>query len=165
MSPHLSSLLPDFSREITQDDERLLILSVCQKCGAETTCSATDGGSLKQWEFSHKCEIESKPASITSSSVASLTTRAAGWFTSSRTCSLSRAARFRVEWDIGFALPVSVWHLSPGLAPPNWAFDIYCVYHRHFAGAEEKFAFISYEKLLERFLNEVRELRQKKESI
>ena len=38
-------------------------------------------------------------------------------------------------------------------------------HHRHFAGAEEKFAFISYEKLLERFLNEVRELRQKKESI
>lgn len=38
-------------------------------------------------------------------------------------------------------------------------------HHRHFAGAEERFAFISYEKLLERFLNEVRELRQKKESI
>jgi hypothetical protein len=38
-------------------------------------------------------------------------------------------------------------------------------HHRHFAGAEEKLAFISYEKLLERFLNEVRELRQKKESI
>lgn len=38
-------------------------------------------------------------------------------------------------------------------------------HHRHFAGAEEKFAFISYERLLERFLNEVRELRQKKESL
>ncbi len=38
-------------------------------------------------------------------------------------------------------------------------------HHRHFVGAEEKFAFISYEKLLQRFLNEVRELRQKKESI
>jgi hypothetical protein len=38
-------------------------------------------------------------------------------------------------------------------------------HHRHFAGAEEKFAFISYERLLERFLDEVRELRQKKESI
>jgi hypothetical protein len=38
-------------------------------------------------------------------------------------------------------------------------------HHRHFAGAEVKFAFISYEKLLERFLGEVRELRQKKESI
>ena len=37
--------------------------------------------------------------------------------------------------------------------------------HRHFAGTEERFAFTSYEKLLERFLNEVRELRQKKESI
>jgi hypothetical protein len=37
-------------------------------------------------------------------------------------------------------------------------------HHRHFAGAEEKFAFISYERLLERFLNEVRKLRQKKES-
>ena len=35
----------------------------------------------------------------------------------------------------------------------------------HFAGAEEKFAFISYERLLERFLTEVRELRQKKEPI
>ena len=38
-------------------------------------------------------------------------------------------------------------------------------HHRHFAGAEEKFTFITYEKLLERFLNEVRGLRQKKESI
>jgi Family of unknown function (DUF6516) len=38
-------------------------------------------------------------------------------------------------------------------------------HHRHFAGAEEKFAFISYERLLERFLDEVRELRQKKEPI
>ena len=38
-------------------------------------------------------------------------------------------------------------------------------HHRHFAGTEEKFAFISYERLLERFLNEVRELRQEKEPI
>jgi hypothetical protein len=38
-------------------------------------------------------------------------------------------------------------------------------HHRHFAGTEEKFAFISYERLLERFLNEVREVRQKKEPI
>ena len=38
-------------------------------------------------------------------------------------------------------------------------------HHRHFAGAEEKFAFISYERLLERFLYEVQELRLKKESI
>jgi len=38
-------------------------------------------------------------------------------------------------------------------------------HHRHFAGAEEKFAFISYQKLLEHFLDEVRELRQKKEPI
>jgi hypothetical protein len=38
-------------------------------------------------------------------------------------------------------------------------------HHRHFASAGEKFAFISYERLLERFLNEVRERRQKKESI
>jgi hypothetical protein len=38
-------------------------------------------------------------------------------------------------------------------------------HHRHFAGAQEKFAFISYEGLLERFLDEVRELRQKKEPI
>ncbi len=38
-------------------------------------------------------------------------------------------------------------------------------HHRHFASTEEKFTFISYEKLLERFLNEVRELRQKKETI
>ena len=38
-------------------------------------------------------------------------------------------------------------------------------HHRHFAGAEEKFAFVSYERLLERFLNEVQQLRQKKESI
>jgi hypothetical protein len=36
---------------------------------------------------------------------------------------------------------------------------------RHFAGAQEKFAFISYEGLLERFLDEVQELRQKKEPI
>ena len=38
-------------------------------------------------------------------------------------------------------------------------------HHRHFAGAEEKFAFVSYERLLEQFLDEVRELRQKKEPI
>jgi Family of unknown function (DUF6516) len=38
-------------------------------------------------------------------------------------------------------------------------------HHRHFVGAEEKVAFISYARLLERFLNEARELRQKKESI
>ncbi len=38
-------------------------------------------------------------------------------------------------------------------------------HHRHFAGTEENFAFISYEGLLERFLDEVRELRQKKEPI
>ena len=38
-------------------------------------------------------------------------------------------------------------------------------HHRHFAGAEEKFAFSSYEVLLQRFLDEVRELRQKKETI
>ena len=38
-------------------------------------------------------------------------------------------------------------------------------HHRHFAGAEERFAFISYERLLERFLDEVQELRQKKETI
>ena len=38
-------------------------------------------------------------------------------------------------------------------------------HHRHFAGAEEKFALISYEGLLQRFLDEVRELRQKKEPI
>jgi hypothetical protein len=37
-------------------------------------------------------------------------------------------------------------------------------HHRHFVGAEEKFVFIRYEQLLERFLNEVRELRQKKEA-
>jgi hypothetical protein len=37
-------------------------------------------------------------------------------------------------------------------------------HHRHFAGTEEKFAFISHEGLLERFL-EVRELRQEKEPI
>ncbi len=41
----------------------------------------------------------------------------------------------------------------------------HCVHHRHFAGAEERFAFISYERLLERFLDEVRELRQKREPI
>ena len=63
MSPHLSSLLPDFSREITQDGDRVLILSVCQKCGAKTTYSAAESGSLKQWEFSHTCKIEPKPAS------------------------------------------------------------------------------------------------------
>jgi hypothetical protein len=66
MSPHLNSLLPDFTREIDKDGERVLILSVCQKCGAETTCSAADGVSLKQWEFSHKCEIKSKPTGVTS---------------------------------------------------------------------------------------------------
>ena len=36
-------------------------------------------------------------------------------------------------------------------------------HHRHFMGEEERFAFSSYEKLLRRFLNEVRELRGRKE--
>jgi len=38
-------------------------------------------------------------------------------------------------------------------------------HHRHFADAEENFAFISYKGLTERFLDEVRELRQEKEPI
>lgn len=38
-------------------------------------------------------------------------------------------------------------------------------HHRHCAGTEEKFAFVSYEKLLERFLKEVSELRKKKEPL
>ena len=38
-------------------------------------------------------------------------------------------------------------------------------HHRHYAGTEEKFTFVSYEKLLERFLKEVRELRNKKEPL
>ena len=35
-------------------------------------------------------------------------------------------------------------------------------HHWHFAGAEERFAFISYQKLLERFLDGMRELRHEK---
>ena len=38
-------------------------------------------------------------------------------------------------------------------------------HHRHFASTEEKFTLVSYEKLLERFLDQVRELRQEKEPI
>lgn len=38
-------------------------------------------------------------------------------------------------------------------------------HHRHFAGKEETFMFTSYERLLERFLAEVRELRQRKEPV
>ena len=38
-------------------------------------------------------------------------------------------------------------------------------HHRHYAGAQEKFSFVSYEKLLKRFLKEVRELREKKEPL
>ncbi len=30
---------------------------------------------------------------------------------------MSRAACFRLAWDTGVALPVSVWHRSPGFAP------------------------------------------------
>jgi hypothetical protein len=66
MSPLLSSLLPDFSRKITQDGECVLILSICQKCGAETTRSLADGGSLKQWELSHACDLKAVPTSVTS---------------------------------------------------------------------------------------------------
>ena len=36
-------------------------------------------------------------------------------------------------------------------------------HHRHYAGAKKKFAFVGYEKLVGRFLNEVRRLRDKKE--
>jgi len=38
-------------------------------------------------------------------------------------------------------------------------------HHRHYAGVEEEFAFRSYERLLQRFLNEVRSLRQRTESL
>lgn len=38
-------------------------------------------------------------------------------------------------------------------------------HHRHYAGTEEEFSFVSYEKLLKRFLNEVAKLREKKEPI
>ena len=38
-------------------------------------------------------------------------------------------------------------------------------HHRHYAGAEEKFAFVGCEKLVERFLNEVRRLCNKKDPI
>ena len=38
-------------------------------------------------------------------------------------------------------------------------------HHRHYAGAEEKFAFVGGEKLVERFLNEARSLRNKKEPV
>lgn len=37
--------------------------------------------------------------------------------------------------------------------------------HRHYVGAEEEFLFVGYERLLARFLNEVRRLRQKEEPI
>lgn len=38
-------------------------------------------------------------------------------------------------------------------------------HHRHFAGTEQKFLFKGYEKLLQRFLNEVRELRAREEAV
>ena len=38
-------------------------------------------------------------------------------------------------------------------------------HHRHFAGVEERFSFVSYQKLLERFLKEVPELRKMKEPL
>jgi hypothetical protein len=38
-------------------------------------------------------------------------------------------------------------------------------HHRHYAGAEEMFLFVSYEKLLARFLREVRRLREREEPI
>lgn len=38
-------------------------------------------------------------------------------------------------------------------------------HHRHYAGRQKEFFFITYEQLMNRFLTEVRTLRQKKESI
>jgi hypothetical protein len=38
-------------------------------------------------------------------------------------------------------------------------------HHRHYAGTQERFSFVSYGKLIERFLREVRRLREKKEPI
>ena len=38
-------------------------------------------------------------------------------------------------------------------------------HHRHYAGTKEKFSFASYEKLLKRFLNEVRNLRENTEPV
>jgi hypothetical protein len=38
-------------------------------------------------------------------------------------------------------------------------------HHRHYAGVEESFAFTTYERLLRRFLTEVRTLRDRKDPI
>lgn len=38
-------------------------------------------------------------------------------------------------------------------------------HHRHFAGTQKEVAFVSYEKVLKRFLQEVRQLRERKEPI
>jgi hypothetical protein len=45
----------EFARYGVRTEDRLLIHSVCTKCGASKLVSYHDG-SLEKWEDSHKCE-------------------------------------------------------------------------------------------------------------
>lgn len=49
-----------FTRALRQDGKRLLILSICDACGASRLASAQDG-SLQEWEDAHACEESLAP--------------------------------------------------------------------------------------------------------
>jgi hypothetical protein len=52
-----SEFLPDFTHFPVRTETRLLIQSVCTKCGASRLVFASDG-SLKKWEDEHTCKSQ-----------------------------------------------------------------------------------------------------------
>jgi hypothetical protein len=52
----------DFSRQLFEDGERVLILSNCQVCGEARIGSSYDG-SLQEWESCHACASRAETAS------------------------------------------------------------------------------------------------------
>jgi len=79
--------------------------------------------------------------------------------------SAKKYGRTLTAWSQSTTWLSSITIFVPEITAGWWVTTQHGDHHRHFAGAEEKFAFVSYERLLEQFLNEVRELRQKKEPI
>jgi hypothetical protein len=50
-----SEFLPDFTHFSASTEIRIIIQSVCTKCGASRLVSVSDG-SLKKWEEGHTCK-------------------------------------------------------------------------------------------------------------
>ena len=56
MNAHSSS---PFVRTLVREDQRLMIQSICQKCGEMRILSHSDG-SLDQWEEQHECDADER---------------------------------------------------------------------------------------------------------